>query len=263
MYRYFLRIAYNGKNYHGWQLQLNAITVQQLIDDALKTLTGKAIETTGCGRTDTGVHAATFFLHFDLEEEIVDRDNFVHKLNAISPRDISVYEIYAVNESAHARFDATSRTYKYYIHQDTNPFVNEFSYYFPRMLNIDLILKACKLIESKHDFASFCKVGGQQFTTLCKIQSAKWSKIDNEFAQCRQFVFEITADRFLRNMVRALVGTLLDIGIEKISIEDLENIFSKQDRSYAGSSVPAHGLFLTDVKYPYIKFPYEKGSLHE
>ncbi len=245
MARYFLQLSFNGKKFHGWQIQENAHTVQAEINGALKTLLGKETETTGCGRTDTGVHASKFFLHFDADEITREKD-FVYHLNCLLPFEIAIGKIIKVGEKAHARFDAISRTYQYFIHQAKNPFLNDFSFFLPDKVDLKKMNVAAATLMNHSDFSCFSKSNTQVKTNICKITSAFWSE------KTDQLVFEITADRFLRNMVRAIVGTLLEIGEGHISPDDFTAIIENQKRSGAGVSVPGHGLFLNDVTFSYI-----------
>jgi len=246
MPRYFLQLSFNGKNFHGWQLQANAHSVQAELNNALSTLLKAVIETVGCGRTDTGVHAKKFFAHFDTLVAIGDKD-FTYHLNCLLPFEIAAQQLYPVADDAHARYDAIARTYSYYVHHVKNPFLNETSYFFPYVVDFELMNEAAALLLQYNNFGCFSKSRTQVKTDICKITSAKWSKGGE------QLIFEITADRFLRNMVRAIAGTLLDIGEKHISIDDFKNIIEKGSRSNAGVSVPAHGLFLENVVYPFIR----------
>lgn len=245
MARYFLEIAYDGTSFHGWQIQNNAVTVQEEIQKAIAVLLGENIEVLGCGRTDTGVHAKQFFLHFDYEKEI-NNTEFVYKLNRILPSTIAVYEIQKVHEDAHARFDATARTYYYYYHYKKDPFLEKFSAYIYPELNMEKMNEAAKHLLKYDDFTSFSKLHSDNKTNLCKISEAFWTKENH------QLIFTITADRFLRNMVRAIVGTMVLVGKEKISVDDFCKIIEAKNRGEAGESVPAHGLFLAKVKYPFL-----------
>lgn len=246
MSRFFLEIQYFGTNYHGWQIQENANTVQAEINRALSTFLQEEINVLGCGRTDTGVHAKNYYAHFDFNKEI-DTKQLVYKLNCILPKDIACNNVFEVDPSHHARFSATSRTYEYWITHTKNPFLTDFAYFQPAQLNVDLMNDAAKLLVQKTDFSCFSKSNTDTLTNNCDITFAKWEMNENVL------IFTITADRFLRNMVRAIVGTLIDVGLEKISIEDVNKIIASKNRSNAGTSVPAHGLYLTEVEYPFIK----------
>jgi tRNA pseudouridine38-40 synthase len=246
MQRYFIELAYNGKNYNGWQIQDNAPSVQQTINKAISIVLQMKINIVGCGRTDTGVHARQFFAHFDLEEssQKLPTESLIKKLNGILPSDISIYNIFPVQPELHARFSAIKRTYEYKITRRKDPFDFEYAYYYPFQLNVGLMNEAANLLLTYSDFTSFSKVNTQVKTNICKIEKAHWQE------EGQLLVFQITADRFLRNMVRAIVGTLIDVGKEKISIQDFRTIIDSKNRSNAGFSVPAKGLYLTDVIYP-------------
>lgn len=248
MPRYFIQLSYNGAAYHGWQVQENANSVQAELNKALSTYLREAIETLGAGRTDTGVHARFYVAHFNSISEELDKDipHFLYKLNCLLPQDISVFALKKTRDDAHARFDATARTYKYYISQVKNPFLNELAYPLYIPLNVAAMNKAARLLYEYADFTSFSKLHTDVKTNNCKVTFAEWTKeADNTL------VFTITADRFLRNMVRAIVGSLLEVGKGKISIEEFRQVIEQKDRGKAGMSVPAKGLFLTDISYPY------------
>jgi len=232
-----------GTHYHGWQIQENANTVQNEINKALKIICKTEIETIGSGRTDTGVHASQQFLHFDVEISISNMQDFIYKINALLPHDIAIYNIVEVKLDHHARFDAISRSYEYHIHQIKNPFLNEFSYFFPIPLDVDLMNKAAKKLTGSKNFSSFSKTHTDVATFICEITEVYWKKNDEKIT------FYISANRFLRGMVRAIVGTLLDVGIKKTSILDFEKIIESKNRRNAGRNVPAEGLFLTQIKY--------------
>ncbi len=244
--RYFLHLAYNGSKYHGWQIQNNAITVQQVLNDALSLFFRVPIELSGVGRTDAGVHASDYYAHFDLENPLIDNEipKIVYKLNGLLNNDIVIYNIIQVNDFAHARFDAISRTYKYFINTRKNIFNSDFSYTFYGKLNVEKMNEACKILFEYDDFTCFSKSNTQTKTNNCKIMQAFWEQKDNIL------IFTITADRFLRNMVRAIVGTLMEIGKGNIEIEDIHKIIESKNRSEAGFSVPAKGLFLSNIEYP-------------
>lgn len=244
--RYFLQIAYDGTNYHGWQIQPNAVTVQEVIVRRLQQiLPSETIEIMGCGRTDTGVHASKFFAHFDTVAKI-DETHVVHALNKILPEDIAVHGLFLVAADAHARFDATTRTYIYRIHKLKDPFLQKHSMLFHRPLDVGRINEACGLLLSHTDFSCFSRSGTDTKTNDCDVMQAVWRTTENGW------VFEITANRFLRNMVRAIVGTLLEVGMETISVEDFRNVVESKNRSEAGTSAPACGLCLVNVTYPYL-----------
>lgn len=243
--RYFIELAYNGTNYHGWQSQPNAATVQETLEKALSLLLKTPIEIVGAGRTDAGVHAKQMFAHFDYPD-VLDAYFWVTKLNSYLPKSIVIYNIIPVSDDAHARFDATSRTYEYHIHTFKDAFISEGSWLYAQPLNLQLMNEATALLLNHTDFECFSKTHTDVFTFNCKITQAHWQQIGN------QVVFTITADRFLRNMVRAIVGTFINIGLEKITMQDLQKILDSKDRGQAGFSVPAHGLYLTQITYSYL-----------
>ena len=243
--RYFIELSYLGKNYHGWQTQPHAISVQEKINKAISTILQEDIIITGAGRTDAGVHASQMFAHFDTDKNL--DDNFTYKLNTILPNDIVIYKTLLVNSEAHARFDAVSRSYEYKIVLGRNPFLLDTSWQLNyTAINVNLMNEAAKLLYEYEDFECFSKVKTDVFTFNCKVTHAEWILKDKELT------FYISANRFLRNMVRAIVGTLLNVGLGKISIEDFRKIIESKNRSNAGVSVPAKGLFLTKVSYDYI-----------
>lgn len=244
--RFFIKFSYNGTNYHGWQVQPTAISVQEVLNKALSTILNSKIETVGAGRTDSGVHATEMFAHFDADLEI-NFENIIHKLNSYLPKDIAVLNIYQVHDDAHARFDAQKRTYEYHINTFKNPFSNELSWYYHQNLNVDLMNEASKLLLNHKNFQAFSKVHTDVNTFDCKIFYANWT-IDNN-----NIVFTISADRFLRNMVRAIVGTLIYVGLEKISVQQFNEVIISKNRNNAGFSVPAQGLYLTKIEYDFIE----------
>jgi tRNA pseudouridine38-40 synthase len=239
--KYKLILSYKGSRYHGWQIQENAHSVQAEIENALKIIAGEKIGIVGCGRTDTGVHAKFYVAHFETEVEF--KSNVVYTLNAILPEDIAILDLKKVGDDFHARFSAISREYQYFIHFHKNPFLTGNSWYVNKQLNIELMNKASEILSEYQDFASFCKLGADNKTTICEIQQASWQISDN------QLVFTIRADRFLRNMVRAIVGTLMEIGLERMSLIEFRAVIESKNRQNSGTSVPAHALYLTDVKY--------------
>ncbi|MBL4624277.1 MAG: tRNA pseudouridine(38-40) synthase TruA [Flavobacteriales bacterium] len=243
MLRYFVKLAYDGTPFHGWQIQPNANSVQQEIQQALGIVLGVKTDVVGCGRTDTGVHAKGFFLHFDCQD-IQDTNKLITRLNGLLPHSIGILEVYRVESDSHARFDAIVRSYEYRIVQVKNPFELKRAYQFRLPLNVEAMNTAAEYLLSVNDFASFCKIGSDTKTTICKVSAAKWVRNES------MLVFTISADRFLRNMVRAIVGTLMDVGLGKIGFEDFKVIIETGNRSEAGSSAPAHGLYLTQVQYP-------------
>lgn len=257
--RYFLHLAYNGKNFHGWQVQPNAVSVQQTIEEALSVLLRRPVPVTGAGRTDTGVHARMMFAHFDSDKVISDKDRFLLSLNRLVGKDISIKDIFPVHDEAHARFDAVSRTYKYFISFSKNPFLKDFCWQSPGSLDMSKMNEAATLLLDTEDFTSFAKLHSDARTNICKVSEAAWKPI-HEDSQALDFlgdlnngiVFTISADRFLRNMVRAIVGTLVDVGRDKMSLEKFKNIIRAKDRCAAGTSMPPQALFLWDIYYPYI-----------
>ena len=245
--RFFIQLSYNGTNYHGWQIQPNATSVQETLTKALSVvLNKKDIEIMGAGRTDSGVHASQMFAHFDFENEI-DSQTILHKLNSFLPKDIAVSNIILVDENAHARFDATQRTYEYKINSSKNVFLDELSWYYNKELNVNAMNESAELLLKFIDFQCFSKVHTDVNTFNCNITEAFWK------TESDQLIFTISADRFLRNMVRSIVGTLVYVGLGKISKADFQTIIESKDRKKAGFSVPAHGLYLTKIKYDYIK----------
>ena len=244
--RYFIKLSFSGKNYHGWQVQQNAHAVQAEVDKALSVLLKEEIKSIGCGRTDTGVHAKVFYAHFDALLEIENEEYFIHHFNCLVPHDIAVQQLIPVEPTAHARFDAVSRTYEYFLYHHKDPFLNESAYFFPYQLDLGKMNHACSVLKEYNDFSCFSKSRTQVKTTICKIEEALWREETN------RIIFRITADRFLRNMVRAIVGTMTEIGESKIDEKKFRDIIEGKSRSDAGFSVPAHGLYLIDVKYPYI-----------
>lgn len=258
--RYFIELAYKGTNYHGWQYQPGADSVQETLNKALSLLLKTDIDIVGAGRTDTGVHAKQMYAHFDFDTEI-DVPQLIHKLNSFLPKDIVIYNILKVADESHARFDATKRTYEYHIHTTKDVFENEGSYQFRLPLDIDKMNEACQLLFKYNDFECFSKVNTDVRTFNCVIFEAYWTRANPEASgeqsgtkqDGNKLVFTISADRFLRNMVRAIVGTMINIGTGKISLADFEKIIESKNRSQAGFSVPAHGLYLTKIEYEYLK----------
>lgn len=242
-YRYFLKIAYDGSPYSGWQIQPNAITVQQKLQDTLQLFCNLHGDTLGCGRTDTGVHATSFYLHFECTTPIESETAFLYKLNRVLPESIAVYQLFKVGPKAHCRFDATSRTYEYHLLQMKNPFIKN-AWYNSADLDVAIMNQACKILLEYEDFTSFSKTNTQVYTNNCKILKASWEQRND------LLVFTIQANRFLRNMVRAIVGSLIDLGKHKYDLNHFKTIIESKNRSKAGLSVPAQGLFLTQVLYP-------------
>lgn len=244
MHRYFITLSYNGKNYVGWQIQPNGISVQQVLQDALSTILRKQTEVVGAGRTDAGVHARKMTAHFDFSGESFDEKDLVRNLNSFLPRDIAVHEIREVKSDAHARFTATSRTYKYYLTTEKDPFLHDLSYQVYFLPDVDKMNALGEILKEYEDFTSFSKLHTDVKTNNCHIQEAYWEQEE------ARFTFTITADRFLRNMVRAIVGTLLEAGRGKLDERGFRRIIEAKDRSVAGDSAPGHALFLHDVTYP-------------
>jgi tRNA pseudouridine38-40 synthase len=245
--RYFIELAYNGTNYHGWQTQPNAVTVQEMLDKALSTVLRQPIETLGCGRTDTGVHATEFFAHVDVA--FMDHGPStmdVRSFNALLPAAIAIKKIIPVHTDAHARFDATLRSYQYHIHFEKDPFKEGLSWLLRDVPDLALMNEAAAIIMEYTDFSCFSKSNTQTKTNNCKISRAEWVQAGDGI------IFHISADRFLRNMVRAIVGTLLMVGRKEITPNAVRTIIESKNRSKAGTSVPACGLYLTEVRYPYI-----------
>ncbi|WP_259068264.1 tRNA pseudouridine(38-40) synthase TruA [Mucilaginibacter sp. X4EP1] len=262
--RYFIELAYDGTHYHGWQTQPNAVAVQEVLNEKLSIILRQPIETLGCGRTDTGVHAKEFFAHFDAEGFIDDSSLFIAKqnsngydpstmkhelktvrsLNSILPKDIAIKNIIPVAADAHARFDATLRSYEYHIHFNKDPFKNGYSWELRDRPDVELMNTAASIIMKYTDFSCFSKSNTQVKTNICKVNNARWEVVGDGI------VFKISADRFLRNMVRAIVGTLLMVGKHEIEPDAVRTIIESKNRSNAGTSVPACGLYLTEVKYP-------------
>lgn len=244
--RYFIEFAYNGTHYCGWQIQPDAMTVQQKLQEALSLLLREPIEVVGAGRTDAGVHASQMFAHFNTAQTF-DFELLTRRLNSYLPSDIAVHRFYAVPADAHARFDAVARTYHYHIHPHKSPFKDNLSWYHFQALDVDKMNKAAQILLEYTDFECFSKTHTDVNTFNCKITEAYWTVNPDGGLQ-----FTITADRFLRNMVRAIVGTLVHIGTGKAAIEHMHHVIQSKNRSQAGFSVPAHGLYLTQVKYPYL-----------
>lgn len=241
--RYFIELSFNGKSYHGWQKQPDAISIQEVMERALSTLLRQNIEVVGAGRTDSGVHAKQIFAHFEAET-IQDIDQFQYKLNNLLPKDIATHQIFQVRADAHARFDALSRSYEYVITQKKDAFNYDFTYFLKSSLDIESMNKAAKILLQYEDFKCFSKSKTDVHTYNCNVMDAKWTKDENTL------IFSITANRFLRNMVRAVVGTLLDIGIGKKPVSHMHDVIKSRDRGQAGTSVPGHALYLTKVEYP-------------
>ncbi len=245
-FRYFVQLSFKGTNFVGWQKQPNGKSVQSVLEYCLSTLLREEIEITGAGRTDAGVHSKFFIAHFDTLFEIKELENLKYKLNHFLSQDIAIQRIINVPQNYHSRFDAISRTYEYNIHSKKNPFLLEFSYFFEKTLNIEKMNEACKELFLFQDFTSFSKLHTDVKTNLCEIYDAEWQVFPDE-----NLVFTIKANRFLRNMVRSIVGTMIEIGKNKLSIENFRKIIESKNRNNAGTSVPPQGLFLVNIEYPY------------
>lgn len=244
MSRYFITLAYDGTNYHGWQIQPNAKSVEEELEKSLSTLLRMPIDIVGAGRTDTGVHASKMVAHFDYEGKM-DTRQLTYKLNRILPQDICIFEVAKVKADAHARFDATARTYHYFVYTQKNPFRRQYAALLKQPTDFKKMNEAALLLLNVTDFTSFSKLHTDTKTNICHVTEAKWTETEPGL-----WKFEIKANRFLRNMVRAIVGTLLWVGQGKISIEDFRDIIHQKDRCAAGDSVAANALFLVDIEYP-------------
>jgi tRNA pseudouridine38-40 synthase len=243
--RYFIQLSYLGTNYCGWQIQPNGTTVQEVLNNAFSTVLQEKIEITGAGRTDTGVHASYYIAHFDsVNQNLHLETKTLLKVNGFLPIDIAVQKIYPVKTDAHSRFNAINRTYNYCIHQQKDPFLVDISWYFPYKLDVNKMNEACEIMLQFTDFTSFSKLHTDVKTNNCKVFNAQWTQVDYKL------MFTIKADRFLRNMVRAIVGTMIEIGKGKTNLEEFVQIIESKNRSEAGISVPAHGLFLAGIEYP-------------
>lgn len=240
--RYFIYLSYDGARYHGWQIQPNGSSVQEMLGKALSTLLHESIEVTGAGRTDAGVNASLMVAHFDTEHTADQQ--LAYRLNKFLPQDIAIHKIVPVKPEAHARFSATSRTYHYYVITAKTPF-EPYAYRFPQPLDFDKMNEAAKALFDYIDFTSFSKLHTDVKTNNCRIMAAQWEQVSPI-----KWLFTITADRFLRNMVRAIVGTLLDVGRGVLTLEQFREIIEKKDRCSAGMSVPGNALFLADITYP-------------
>lgn len=245
--RYFLELSYRGAPFHGWQTQPNAVSVQQTIERALELALRRPVPITGAGRTDTGVNASQMYAHFDTPAPIADKGALLRALNSICGADIALHAIHDVPDDAHARFDATSRTYHYYVHTAKSPFLYPLSWQAPATLDFDLMNRAAAILLDVSDFTSFAKLHSDAKTNICRVTRAEWVNLGDH-----RWVFIITADRFLRNMVRAVVGTLVDVGRHKLTLEQFREVIDRRDRCAAGTSMPPHPLFLHSVTYPYL-----------
>lgn len=256
--RYRIRLSYNGSAFSGWQIQPNAPSVQECLQRALKTLLNESITITGAGRTDTKVNAINYIAHFDAESSHdIDTDFLRYKLNAILPAEIAVHEVSVVSDDFHSRFDATSREYKYFIHRKKDPFMSDRSYLFTLPLDLEAMNRGAALLLGEHDFSCFEKVGGNNKTSVCNITDARWETWTPDHVRMMGYpcidgdyiVFTVRADRFLRNMVRAIVGSMIEIGRGKRSPEWIGELVDHGTRSDAGQSVPGHALFLSECAY--------------
>ena len=245
-----MHLSYCGAPFHGWQVQPNAVSVQEVIEDALTKVLRRPTAITGAGRTDTGVNARSMVAHFDAPA-IANPSATVRALNSIVGRDIAIHSITPVHPEAHARFDATSRTYHYYVSTRKTPFFHRLCWQAPPSLDFDAMNRAAKLLLETRDFTSFAKLHTDNKTNICHVTEARWVKLDLDGG----YLFIITADRFLRNMVRAVVGTRVDVGRGKRSLDDFRSVIEARDRCSAGTSMPAHALYLWDVTYPYYTPP--------
>lgn len=258
--RYFITLSYDGTNYHGWQIQPNGVSVQETVQKALSTLLRQPMEIVGAGRTDAGVHASMMVAHFDWNplssadgDGKLDCAQLVYKLNKILPPDIAIQKVEMVDDDMHARFSATSRTYHYFVHLQKDPFERAYSWRLPYKVDVSMMNEAAKLLLGEHDFTSFSKTNTDTKTNICTVTHALWTPVSISQQRTSDdvgaYMFTITANRFLRNMVRAVVGTLLEIGRGKMSIEEFQKVIEQKDRCKAGESVPGNALFLVDIKY--------------
>jgi len=247
MPRYFVELAYDGSNYSGWQRQPNAISVQQVLEEKFSQVLQTDIQVVGCGRTDAGVHARQYFMHFECPEILTEQQNY--GLRSVQPKDIAIYSIFLVDENAHARFGATLREYKYYISLQANPFNRQFSWAYPKAdaLSMEKLNEAAIIIASYSDFFPFCKAGSDVESYGCQIHEMKWDRVDDDL------VFTISANRFLRGMVRLIVGACVNVAEAKITIKELRTAMEKQSRLETAYSVPGHALFLNRVEYDFDK----------
>jgi len=243
--RYFIFLSFRGTSYCGWQVQPASVTVQAVIEEALSTILREKISTTGAGRTDSGVHAKLFCAHFDSSHSDLETSkNLLTRLNRFLPADIAVHSIKKVKNEAHARYSAISRTYRYYVTKNKDPFREDTSWYVSCHLDVEIMNKACQMLISTSDFTSFSKLHSNAKTNVCNVHYARWEDKGN------LLVFTIKANRFLRNMVRAIVGTMVELGRGRLALDDFEKIIVARNRCKAGKSVPAKGLFLEDIEYP-------------
>ena len=248
--RYFICLSYNGAHFSGWQIQENANSVQGELQRALSVLLKEPIQVVGAGRTDTGVNARNYIAHFNIEGELPARQHFIYKMNAILPKAISVHDVYPVAEEMHARFSAKSRKYKYYIHTAKDPFCSEFSYFTRLKPDIEKMNKAAQYFLGEQDFTSLEKLGADNKTSICNVMEAYWEPLDGkDIATASHFVFTVKANRFLRNMVRAIVGSLIEVGRGKRKPEWITELIASGTRSDAGTSVPGKALFFCGASY--------------
>ena len=246
--RYFAELSYKGTNYSGWQRQPNAMTVQQKVEEAFSTILRTKIEVLGCGRTDAGVHASQFFIHLDYDGDILDKAKW--RINKYLPADIAMHRIFEVDENAHTRFDASFRAYEYHVIFDKNPFLIDSAFYYPfaHKLDLPLMQEAASVLLKYDSFFPFCKTHSDAKTMLCKIERSEWVwEKEGE-----HLIFHIAANRFLRGMVRLVVGMCLNVGLRKVKIEELIEALEKQERLKKSYSVPPNGLFLSEIRYPYV-----------
>lgn len=243
MKRFFIKLAYNGKPFNGWQIQPNAPTVQDEIEKVLSTILREKVAVVGCGRTDSGVHASEYFAHFDTALDF-ELESLKFKLNCMLPSEIAIADIFEVNMNLHARFSATARTYNYFINSKKDAFNHHLSWFMHAPLNVDAMNVACLYLLGTKDFTSFSKLHTQTNTNICTVMEAKWM-LEND-----KLIFTIKADRYLHNMVRAIVGTCIEVGRGKISPEQFNEVIVSKSRQNAGASVPGHGLFLAKIEYP-------------
>jgi tRNA pseudouridine38-40 synthase len=244
MSRYFVTLSYDGTRYHGWQIQPNGVSVQERLQEALSTLLRESIAVTGAGRTDAGVHARKMVAHFDWKGDAIDGQQLAYKLNRLLPYDIAVSKVEMVSEDMHARFSATSRMYRYYIHTTKDPFQRAYSCEIHYPLDFAKMNDAARILMTYEDFGAFCKSGADVKTTLCQVTKAEWVQTSPT-----TWYFEIRANRFLRNMVRAVVGTLIEVGRGRLSLDDFKKVIEGKQRSDAGESMPGNALFLEDIVY--------------
>lgn len=242
--RYFITLSYDGTRFHGWQVQPNGTSVQGELQRALSLILRQDIQVTGAGRTDTGVHARMMVAHFDTEAPVADCKQLAYKLNRLLPCDIAIERIEPVGDDMHARFSATSRTYYYYLHTTKDPFLRHYSCELHYPLDFKLMNEAAQMLLTYDDFGAFCKSHADVKTTLCHVTKAEWKQTSPT-----AWRFEITANRFLRNMVRAVVGTLIDVGRGRLTLSDFRKVIEGKKRTEAGESMPGHALFLVDIKY--------------